>query len=511
MISFSKSLTLSKARSSSLTSVEFDYGKTGEKGNEKYAEKVSVKGLSFEQMDKMYLSNPWVRACVDRIVERASLITPLVKPIGNTKDGKEKDKIKAEIEKVNELMINPNPNNESFTNIRKKINRDILKYDAAGIEIVHGKNLRTGQGLAELYSVSGDTIKVNSSEYGMLNKIKAYHQVDPKTLEIVTSFSKDELAYLINNPQSNRVYGLSPLESLIQTVTAELYSSQYNLDFFYNNATPRFAVMMEGLGIGQGSAALKRFRQWWDGELKGNPHKPIIIGTESGKINFEKVGLTNEEMQFQQYSAWLLMKIMVIYKMQPLILGVTDKTATSKDYDTQERVFKTDAVKPLLVLFAESFNRQVVWRNSVLGLRNVYLDFDLDLVDKKEQSEWHKNYAQLGVLTINDIRTKGLGLEAVAWGDVPYLQNNVTAFGAGPNGYAVPPVTNPDGSQANVPNTAVASKRYIEQYVSKNDGLPIGWENVEPNERLEIIEQLLKDRSRALNKYFIFSEKENKK
>jgi hypothetical protein len=316
------------------------------------------------------------------------------------------------------------------------------------------------------------------------------------------------------NPQADRVYGLSPLESLVQTVTAELYASDYNLNFFYNNATPRFAILMEGLGLGQGAAALQRFRQWWDNELRGNPHRPIVIGTESGKINFEKVGLSNEEMQFQEYSKQLLQKIMAVYKMQPIILGVEsagDAGGSKSNSEEQVRQHKIEAVKPHLSAFMEKFNAQVIFSKSGLDMKDVYLDFDLDVVDKKTQAEWNDIYLKSGVITINEIRVKGLGMMPVPWGDVPYLQNNLVPFGAGKNGQAVPGDPNNvdlTGQDGNVPNVNLMNRSMVRKLIGSNDNeYPIGWENMEINERLEVVEELIKNREKFLTKAYSYSGK----
>lgn len=511
MISFSKSYfyKATGTKDSSIDSDELLLGKSGNNyDNTTYAEKLAVKGLSWSQMKMMYISNTWVRSIVDKIVERVTEVAPLVKPLRQRTDSKKEltDETKKNMDIVSELLEKPNSNYETLTEIRKKIARDLLVYDAGSLEIIRGADLNQGKKLIEIYAVPGNTVKINADEKGMLKEQDAYIQVD-RHMKKITSWNKNQLLYFKLNPQSDRLYGLSPLESLIQTVTAELYASQFNLDFFYNNATPRFAVLMEGLGIGQGASALQRFRTWWDNELKGQPHRPIVIGTESGKITFQKVGMSNEEMQFQEYSKSLLQKIMAVYKMQPVVLGVEIGTAAKGSVTEQVKQFKVDAVKPHMMSFTDKYNKHIIFDKTALGLKDVYLDFDLDIIDKKEQSEWHERYLNNGVITINEIRTTGLGLLPVPWGDVPYLQNNLVPFGAGKNGQAVPgDPNNIDLSPAdgNVPNTNLISRSMLSKYLLAENNHPIGWENMEPSERLEIVEQIIKDREQFLSKAYVF-------
>lgn len=511
MIGFSKSFFMKQTnKSSSIDSDELEYGVVSVDGKS-YAEKVSVKGLTFEQMKLMYIGNVWVRAIVDKIVERVSDVAPVVKPIRLRADESVEDatgqlpkKTLTNMDKLSKWLISPNSNLETMTDIRKKLTRDLLIYDAAGIEILRGANLAENDKLIEIYSVPGNTLKINADSRGILPEENAYVQVD-KYLKRITDWNKNQIIYMKLNPQSDRLYGLSPLESLIQTVTAELYASQYNLDFFYNNATPRFAVLMEGLGIGQGASALTRFRTWWDNELKGNPHRPIIIGTEQGKIAFQSIGLNNEEMQFQEYSRSLLLKIMTVYKMQPVVLGVDFANTAKGTVSEQVRQFKIDAVKPHTTQFTDKVNKQIIFEKSAFNIQDAYLDFDLGIVDKKEQAEWHEKYLDKGVITINEIRTQGLGLMPVPWGNVPYLQNNLVPFGVGPNGQSVP--GNPDDvsldpKEGNVPNVNLVNRSMLKRYIM-NDEIPIGWENMEPSERLKIVEQIITDREQFLSKVYM--------
>ena len=254
---------------------------------------------------------------------------------------------------------------------------------------------------------------------------------------------------------------------------------------------------------------MERFRQWWNKELKGQPHKPIILGTEQGKINFQQIGLSNEEMQFQQYSLWLLMKIMVVYKMQPQILGlVSQANVRAADGVEQVNQFKIEAVKPQLTTFANKFNQQIIFSPDYFGSKDVYLDFDLDIVDKKSQAEWHEKYLRSGVITINEIRTV-LGMVSVPWGDVPYLQNNLVPFGrSSKNGSSAVPDGESfnDNNNPNVPNVAVATKSEIEQYIGRSAKFPIGWENMELNEKMNILTEIMKIRETELSKMYSYGD-----
>ena len=317
-----------------------------------------ISRLDYRTMEIMYWANIWVRSCVDKIVKRSAYVNPSIKAMLKNPLDDPTDEQKKRIEGIEDILSVPNSMQQSFETIRKQVFTDLLIWDAGALELV-----KDDSGFTSMYAVSGDTIRLDVDKRGIFKDFKqAYFQVDQGTT--VAKFAIDELLYFMQYPRANSVYGLSPLESLRQTVTAELYATDFNIKRFINDATPRYAVMFENLGLGQGGEAMQRIREWWDSELKGNPHKPILVGSEQGDIKFEKIGLTNEDMQFQEYSRWLLSKIMAVYHMQAAVLGVIEVNQGRINAGYQETQFKKDAVKPLLRTFSNQFNTLEIGRAS---------------------------------------------------------------------------------------------------------------------------------------------------
>lgn len=389
-------------------------------GKNDVPEKSTFNSLTFPVMKQMYKVNVWIRSCVDRIVTRSVDVKPLVKTFNRDGTKKITDEQKIRIDEIHSKLLVPNSNKQSFDHIRRQVFKDVLVWDAAALEFVKDKSEIT-----DFYAVSGDTIRKNVNMKGEFKNFKeSYLQKDINN-KTIAKLSIDELAYFMLNPSSGSVYGLSPLESLRQTVTADLYAEDYNIKTFFNQATPRFAVLFDNLGMGQGQPALERLRAWWDKELKGKPHKPILLGSEKGSIRFERVGLTNEEMQYQEYSRWLLSKIMAIYKMQAAVLGIIEVNQGRINAAYQEQQFKKDAVSPLLRMFSNQLNTLLVWSRNNYGFNDVYIDWEgLDDIDRKLLAEIHEVYLRQGVLTINMVLEE-LGREPVPWGNTPYLLNQM--------------------------------------------------------------------------------------
>ena len=387
-----------------------------------YLERSLESRLTYRQMDAMYVSNPFVRACVDKRVERACSIEAVVKAMPISDKETPDDDTKRQMDEVYDLISNPNrPCIEDFDTIRKKVHRDLLTFDAGALEVsrsVSGSNKIVG-----LYSVPGDTIRKNVDKKGNFKSQKeAYFQVENG--KTYAKFPYDRLLYMMLNPRAGSAYGLAPLETLASTVTAELYAAYHNLVFFANDATPKLAISFNNTGLSVDSAMtkVKRWMAWFDQEYRGRPHRPLILANDTGAVQVTPISMSGQDMQFSEYGNWLLTKIMAVFKMQPLIMGIVTPNTGQLNSEQQERQFKIDALGPDLRYFASVFSRYIIWdENFGLGYKNIYLDYyGVDLTDDNLQSQIDERYVRNGIFTINDIRAE-LGAPPVWWGDVPFI------------------------------------------------------------------------------------------
>jgi HK97 family phage portal protein len=380
--------------------------------------------LTPDQMFWTYLHNVWVRCCVDKTVKRVVAVEPVVKafvPFGKKQASAASMRRAEECQK---FLDNPNSYFESQSTLRAKVAKDTLIYDAAALEIVRSNNK-----IYQMVSVSGPTIRFNRDK--KTKKIPwdaAYYQeVDGKK---VATFKYNEIIYMMLNPRSGYMYGLSPLETLASTVAAELYASNYNLDFFANDATPKFAALFNSVGTSDEGLEMKmaRWRDYFDQELRGHPHRPLLMANEQGTVDLRLFSMQQADMQFQEYSQWLLTKIMAVYDMQPFVMGIILPTTGRLNSEQQDEVFKEGAIKPQLRLYAEGVNQYIIWDENGFGYDDVYLDYyGLDLVDDKIQSQIDEVYLKTGVITINDVRDE-LGKPRVAWGYRPLVSSSTVSL-----------------------------------------------------------------------------------
>lgn len=467
-------------------------------------ERNTVDYLTFDEMRLIYEKNTWIRACVDKIVTRLSLIPPEIVPIATPDNdaSNPSDQQMRHIEKLADLIINPNSSRESFSSIRQKLDRDMLVYDAGCLEIV-----RDELGMpVEIYAAHSPSFVLNTDKSGnFINFNKCYfeksdiqssgHDYDDQDRGFTNIFMTDsekknsshlsgvwygidELIYMVMNPRSGTPYGTSKIETLAKTVVNATRVENYNSALFGNDATPRLAVLFNNVSLER----LQEYQKFWDNNLRGKPHRPILISTGEGEgsVKIEKVGLAPSEMSFKQYSQWMLEQIMSVFNMQPLVLGMVTPNTGKLNSEQQQEQFEKDALIPQLSTFAYHLNSELIWslpnpkigHKGGFGYRDVYLDWGLEKsLDEQEQWDLDRQQLMEGVLTINYVRKHRFGLPEVEWGDVP-LKMTLKGSKIGSNGLELP-----------------------------NPGLPTGLEELEDSDLTDAIAASLSERDAMFKSY----------
>ena len=119
-----------------------------------------------------------------------------------------------------------------------------------------------------MYPVDGATMAPNMDERGGFHD-DAYVQVVDG--QVTARFGMEDVVWIMDNPQTDvqfAGFGFSPLEGLIVSVTAELYSSKYNASYFEKGAVPEGMI---NLGPEVSPEDVNAFRLYWMNEIMGRP------------------------------------------------------------------------------------------------------------------------------------------------------------------------------------------------------------------------------------------------
>jgi phage portal protein BeeE len=233
---------------------------------------------------------------------------------------------------------------------------DILVLDAGTIE----KERTLGGAIAALHAVDGAKVKVSALWDG--NPDETRYWWCPTPLYEV-AFKNEDLVYIMANPRTYSVMGLSPLETLKQTVDAEILGSQYNTRQVTNAAPDG----MLDLGEGARPEKVEEFKSYWLAEVAGRGAMAFIGGTKGAK--FVPFRGSNRDMQYREWLDYLVRKICAVYLISPQDLGLTFDINRSTS-ETQMEMTEDQGLRPLLALVQDYFTREIVWDDSLGGPDN---------------------------------------------------------------------------------------------------------------------------------------------
>ena len=145
----------------------------------------------------------WIRTAINLLKREVSSAEWDIVPYDT--DMPADDRMAADIKR---LFAHPNPLNDSFRSFFEQVMEDVLVLDAGCIE-----NGRTLAGrIGALWPVDGGTIKINALWDG--SDPDAYRYYWYPDYQPRAAFKNHELVYIMANPATYRVVGLSPLETL---------------------------------------------------------------------------------------------------------------------------------------------------------------------------------------------------------------------------------------------------------------------------------------------------------
>lgn len=246
---------------------------------------------------------------------------------------------------------------------------DLLAIDRACIE-----KERDGNGwIVALYPVDGATIRPRLNDRGSFEDDAYVQVVDGQA---TARFGMEDLIVSIDNPQTDvrrAGYGVSPLENLVVSVTADLHAAKFNASYFEKGAVPEGLL---NLGEDVDPESVDAFRLYWLNEIMGRPWSlPIIGGSKAPE--FIQWRDSHRDMQFMEYQEWLLQKLCAVYQISRQELGsiedVNRSTADSQDSSNERK-----GITPLLDRIKNTIDLEIIGEHGN-GLGD-YLEFEWEQV-----------------------------------------------------------------------------------------------------------------------------------
>lgn len=243
----------------------------------------------------------------------------------------------------------PNPQHRSFRAFVTPVINDLLTLDAGCVEIVGS----IADPFLWMYPVDGALVRVSTVWDGSRPQAPRYFWY-PDGQYHGDSWRNDEFTYIMQNPSTYSVLGISPLEILRFTIEAELQAADYNRRMVSNPVPDGLLHLGEGVPENK----IKEFRSEWDIFNRTGGAMAIIGGGKNP--SWTQFRQANRDMQYNEWVTYLVRQIAAVYGLSPQDLGLTFDINRSEG-DVQQQLSEDRGLRPLADLIQDEFTQQLVW------------------------------------------------------------------------------------------------------------------------------------------------------
>ena len=272
--------------------------------------------------------------------------------------------------------------------------------------------------VAELWNLRPDFVEIIKDPELFIKAYK-FNKTDG-TSEII--MPEDIVHFRIPTPLDD-YYGTSPIKSANIRIDTESYASQYQRDFFLNNARPD-GIIKANVGASLTEEQKSEIREEFERRHKG-VGKNSKLAVLEGDIAYQQVSISQREMDFIESMKFTRDDILVAFHMPKILVSITDDVNRSTS-ETGMNIFLAETVDP---------QNKSMWRKINESL--ISDDFEDTLFFEPEQQAKEDREAKRadyesglknGYLTINEVRAEE-NLEPVEGGDKIYLPFNMMPIG----------------------------------------------------------------------------------
>ncbi|MDR0269632.1 phage portal protein [Paenibacillus sp.] len=304
-------------------------------------------------------------------------------------DENDSDKYKEICKVIERSLLKPNPG-DSFRSWIEQIIEDMLVCSAGSSEI-----LKAGdpQRPFRMYPTDSFSIDLYPDWNGKPDSFRYAQRVNGKYVSLKAS----EMMYIRMNPRTNTPFGLSPLETVWESVNNFIESHRAA----GKQAKNTFLKKLISLGKNADSKAVKAFIEYWTSEVMGQGKMPVIGGFEGSSVL--DLGATDDKALFIEWQRFLIEIVAIAFDISPKKLGQTKdvnrSTADSEDDDTNE------TIKSIAENIVEHINNHII--DGIFNLGGVVefkFHYETSLKDQKLKADIDAIYLDRRVLTPDEVR-----------------------------------------------------------------------------------------------------------
>lgn len=361
-------------------------------------------GITYDQLRAFSVSYPIARACINHRISQVTQLAWSITPREVVEDDDEVDAMREKSKDISEKLRFPTGKRTlTFRGFITQLVEDILVLDAAGIE----KQQNLGGEIIGWRPFDASTIELLLHQDGSTPEppVPAYQQ--KINGEITARLTTDDIYYKIMHPRTNTPYGLSPLETLVVTVTTALKLQSWNLSYLTSGNVPEGFVELPK-DVASNPEQLAEWQAAWDAIFSGDPRY-------QRKLKFLPEGMKYsptqkpEDMTFERFEKWLLLNTCAVFGVPPQSIGF-DFDSNRAIAETQYEVGRERGLLPLSQFIKELFDEIVQVDMGEDEFEFTFLN--LNPTNKFEEAKVFDILVRSGAMSIDEFRI-GEGLRPI--------------------------------------------------------------------------------------------------
>jgi HK97 family phage portal protein len=331
---------------------------------------------------EQYGKSLYVYACVSKIAEKYGSVDFLLKRIINSKGDVEN----IYNHEILDLLYRVNP----FYTKAEYMETDCINRKLSGDSFT--LKVRNDYGkVVELWPIRPDKVTIHSdpekyiSHYSVVNETGQSYDIPV-----------EDMIHIKYPSPIDTFLGMSPLSSAKNRVDTEDYASEYQKNFFINNARPDAVLESDQILSPQQREDLMKA---WEKKHKGEG-KNSKIGFLWGGLKYNQISLSQKEMDFIESMKFTRDDILVAFKTPKPIVAITDDVNRA-NAETAMEIFYSENIVPEIKRFIDKINEELI-------IPDFGEEYYLDYIDPTPISrEMRLNEYNLGCdrwITPNEIR-----------------------------------------------------------------------------------------------------------
>lgn len=304
-------------------------------------------------------------------------------------DENDSEKYKEVCKIIERSLLKPNPG-DTFRSWIEQIVEDMLVCSAGSSEI-----LKAGdpQRPFRMYPTDSFSIDLYPDWDGKPDSYRYAQRVNGQYVSLKAS----EMMYIRMNPRTNTPFGLSPLETVWESVNNFIESHRAA----GKQAKNTFLKKLINLGKNSDKNAVKAFIEYWSSEVMGQGKMPVVGGFEGTSIL--DLGATDDKGLYIEWQRFLIEIVAIAFDISPKKLGQTKdvnrSTADSEDDDTNS------TIESIAENIVEHINNHII--DGIFHLGGVIefkFHYATSLKDQKLKADIDAIYLDRRVKTPDEIR-----------------------------------------------------------------------------------------------------------